>query len=183
MAVASSSRQKSSGRSSRRRDPSSDGIEDAQVSQRRIASDDELEDEEEEQPRRSAKGKKGKPTREIGSEAEDDGDEDDELEDDGRIDVNNFKDQPLIKTEAGKIKGVASDWANIRTQSQNTVKGLMDNVGTSLADLMPPDEAEKVSSWRESNGASAHPPFSIGSQRTGHLYEGDSRYRRGNASS
>lgn len=177
MPVASSSR-KSNGRSSRRRDPSSDGIEDAQASQRQIAGDDELEDEEEEQPRRSKKGKS--IAREVGSDAEENGgDEEDELEDDGRIDVNNFRDQPLIKTEAGKIKGVASDWAVVRTQSQNTVKEFMNGVGTSLADLLPPDEAEKVSSWYDIDVASAQ--LAVGSQRTGHLYERNPRYRRGDA--
>ena len=140
MPVATTSRQKSS----RQRDPSSDGIEEIQASQRRIANNDELEDEVEEQPKRSTKGRKGNPAGAMGSETEESGYEDEELEDDSRINVNNFKDQPLIKAEAGKIKGVASDWENIRTQSQNTVKGLMDNVGTSLADLMQPDEAEKV---------------------------------------
>lgn len=136
MPVATSSRQKSNGQSSRRRGPSSDDIEEARASQLQIAS------EEDEEPKR--KGRKGNLARAMDSEAEESGDEDGEPED-SCIDINNFKDQPLIKTEAGKIKGVASDWENIRTQSQNTVKGLMDNVGTSLADLMPPDEAEKVS--------------------------------------
>ena len=177
MPVATTSRQKFNGQSSRQRDPSSDGIEEAQASQRRIVNNDELEDEEEERPKRSAKGRKRNPARAMGSEAEESGYDDEELEDDSRIDVNNFKDRPLIKAEAGKIKGVASDWENIRTQSQNTVKGLMDNVGTSLADLMPPDEAEKVSCSNHLLSRSlSQELFSIGSQRAGHIYERDSRY-------
>ena len=174
MPVATSSRQKSNGQSSRRRGPSSDDIEEARASQLQIASG------EDEEPKR--KGRKGNLAKVMDSEAEESGDEDGEPED-SCIDINNFKDQPLIKTEAGKIKGVASDWENIRTQSQNTVKGLMDNVGTSLADLMPPDEAEKVSLWLKSivSIAQSGAILYIGSQRTGHIYERDSRYRRGNA--
>ncbi|KAG5650963.1 hypothetical protein H0H81_010401 [Sphagnurus paluster] len=109
MSVATSSRRKAS-----KRQASSD-IEDERPSQSRA--DEQVEDDEDEpQARRRATNgvKKEKKldisrkqnTREVG---EDDDDEDD----DGRIDVENFHDQPLSRADAAKLQGLGRDWNNI----------------------------------------------------------------------
>ena len=144
MPVATSSRRKTNGRS--RREPSSDGIEDAAPTQG--AADDDVDDEadEEEQPSRSARVKKenkgGRSARKAAVEEDGDGDDDD------RIDVNNFPDQPLSKESATAISGTIKDWEMIKAKTQQTAQ-FMESIGVSVADLMEADEAEKVSdSWR-----------------------------------
>ncbi|KAF7982922.1 hypothetical protein HWV62_25204 [Athelia sp. TMB] len=138
MPVATSSRRKTNGHS--RREPSSDGIEDAAPTQE--AADDDVDDEadEEEQPSRSARVKKekkgGRSARKPAVEK--DGDDDD----DDRIDVNNFPDQPLSKESATAISGTIKDWEMIKTKTKQTAQ-FMESIGVSVADLMEADEAEK----------------------------------------
>ncbi|OAX44289.1 hypothetical protein K503DRAFT_706570 [Rhizopogon vinicolor AM-OR11-026] len=143
MPVASSSKRKST-RS--RREPSSDGIEDENPSQRAGNNDDvEGGEDEEEQPRRRVKQEKKvhKQTREE-SEHEDepvhaiDDDEDD------RIDIKNFCDQPLDKKEGGKLAGIAQDWEMIRKQIHQGSFSLVKDVANSLADVMEGDHADQA---------------------------------------
>lgn len=145
MPAASSSRRRNNGRS---RVLASDDIEEDQHSQHENEDDDVDEDENEEQPSRSARVKKEKLSRSRRSqhvESAGDEDEDEDEVDENRIDIANFKDQPLSKDDSGpKINGIIKDWEMIRKQSQHSVKGLMDSIGVSMADLMQPEEAKKV---------------------------------------
>lgn len=148
MPTATSSRRKTNGRS--RREPSSDGIEDAAPSQG--AAEDDVE---EEQPSRSARTvkKEKKGGRSAPRPTVDDDDEDDEdaageggegHTDYDRIDVNNFPDQPLTKDTAPNIKGILSDWDMIRKINTTSAKGALESIGVSMADLMDEDQATKV---------------------------------------
>lgn len=155
MPVATSSRRKKNARSNRA--PSSDGIEEDQPTQG--GEDDEVDDDEEgDQPSRSARVKKEKlvkgrrlapkaPARDEDDD-DDDGEGDAEDADMGRIDVENFKDQPLSREDAGKVSGIIKDWEMIRKRNDDAAKGLMENIGISMADLMEEEEATKVIVFR-----------------------------------
>ena len=142
MPVASSSRRKTNGRTNRQ--PSSDGIEEDQPTQHR-GQDEEVDDDEDEdeQPVRSARVKKEKLSKgKRPDPKEPAGDEEDDDED--RIDVENFKDQPLAREDASKVAGIIKDWEMIRKQSQSGAGGWMEGIGVSMADLMDEKEAKKV---------------------------------------
>jgi len=143
MPVASSSRRKTNGHPNRHL--SSDGIEEDQPTQHG-GEDEEVDDDEDEQPVRSArvkreklsKGRRPDPKEPTG----DNSDEEDDDED--RIDVENFKDQPLAREDASKVAGIIKDWEMIRKQSQSGAGGWMEGIGVSMADLMDEEEAKKV---------------------------------------
>ena len=143
MPVASSSRRRTNGRTNRQ--PSSDGIEEDHPTQHQGEDDGVDEDgDEDEQPSRSARVKKERiskrkqpdPKVPVGDNEDDD--------DDDRIDVENFKDQPLAREDAGKVAGIIKDWEMIRKQSQSGAGGWMEGIGVSMADLMDGEEAQKV---------------------------------------
>jgi hypothetical protein len=161
MPVTSSSRRKTlptKGRSSRNRAPSSDRIEEDLDSQPEAGTDDDVDndnnedEDEDEQPVRPSRvkkektsktGRRSRPT--ADDDEEEDEDEEQVNEDHGdRIDVANFKDQPLARSDAGKLTGITKDWEMVRKQSQSAANGLMENIGVSMADLMDEDEATKV---------------------------------------
>ncbi|EDR13809.1 uncharacterized protein LACBIDRAFT_323012 [Laccaria bicolor S238N-H82] len=71
-----------------------------------------------------------------------DGGDDDEDEDDDRIDVENFQDQPLQKSDLQKLKGISNDWNLIDEVARNSWKVIGD-VGVSLAEASQDDEAEE----------------------------------------
>jgi hypothetical protein len=142
MPIASSSRRRTNSRTNRQ--PSSDGIEEDHPTQHRGEDDGVDEDgDEDEQPSRSArvkkerisKGKQPDPKVPAG---------DNEDDDDDRIDVENFKDQPLAREDAGKVTGIIKDWEMIRKQSQSGAGGWIEGIGVSMADLMDGEEAQKV---------------------------------------
>ncbi|EGN92140.1 hypothetical protein SERLA73DRAFT_99710 [Serpula lacrymans var. lacrymans S7.3] len=138
MPTASSSRLKSSARS--RRVPSSDGIEEDGLSQQPTQDDvDEggSSSEEEQQPRRKSV-KKEKNAKKRGPQVEDDN------EDDDRIDVRNFRDQPLDRKDGAKLHGIAQDWEMTRKQAHQGSFGLVNDVAISLADVMDGDQAEEA---------------------------------------
>lgn len=144
MPVASSSKRKST---RLRREPSSDGIEEAKSSQRAGYNDDvEAGEDDDEQPRRKVKREKKaqKQTRresdhEDGPVGTTDDDEDD------RIDIKNFHDQPLDKKEGGKLAGIAQDWEMIRKQIHQGSFTLVKDVANSLADVLEGDHADQAS--------------------------------------
>jgi hypothetical protein len=152
MPVASSSRRRTNGRAARQL--SSDGIEEDQPTQHQGEDDEVDEDEDEDQPgqqaspTRPARFKKGKLSkgRRSGLKERSGDNEDEEDDDDGRIDVENFKDQPLAKEDAGKVAGIIKDWEMIRKQSQSGAGGWMASIGVSMADLMDEEEAKRASS-------------------------------------
>ncbi|KAJ8587279.1 hypothetical protein M405DRAFT_852965 [Rhizopogon salebrosus TDB-379] len=130
-----------------RREPSEDGIEEDNPSQR-VGNNDDVEggEDEEEQPRRRVKQTKTvakKQTREE-SEHEDEpfGVADDDEDD--RIDINNFHDQPLDKKDAGRLAGIAQDWEMIRKQIHQGSFSLVKDVANSLADVLEDDHADQA---------------------------------------
>ncbi|OJA08773.1 hypothetical protein AZE42_01294 [Rhizopogon vesiculosus] len=144
MPVASSSKRKST---RLRREPSSDGIEDENPSQRAGNNDDvEGGEDEEEQPRRKVKQEKKvhKQTREE-SEHEDEPVHTIDDDEDDRIDIKNFRDQPLDKKEGGKLAGIAQDWEMIRKQIHQGSFSLVKDVANSLADVLEGDHADQAS--------------------------------------
>jgi E3 SUMO-protein ligase NSE2 len=147
MPVATSSRRRTNGRANRQ--PSSDGIEEDRPTQQGKDDDVDEDDDEDEQPSRSARVKKEKlskakrPDPKEPTSANDDDQDDDE----DRIDVENFKDQPLAREDASKVAGIIKDWEMIRKQSQSGAGGWMEGIGVSMADLMDGEEAKKVNSF------------------------------------
>ncbi|KDQ62282.1 hypothetical protein JAAARDRAFT_95963, partial [Jaapia argillacea MUCL 33604] len=140
----------SSSRRSRRsqRDVSEDGIEEDQSTQQ--GGHDDVEDEEE-QPRRSGKSvKREKSTtqkrqrREIEPVPEEPAGGDDEEDDAGRIDVENFQNQPLDKKEGQKITGIASDWSMMQKNVHDSAFALVRELGSSLADVAEGEQGEKM---------------------------------------
>ncbi|KAI6147499.1 hypothetical protein BKA82DRAFT_139549 [Pisolithus tinctorius] len=121
-----------------RREPSDDHIEAGDLTQRDgEAVDSEASDGE--QSRRTVKkdkkDKKGKAVHgEGGLALESDND-------DGRIDVENFRDQPLDKKEGAKLHGIAQDWELIRKQIHQGSFSLVKDVAISLADVMEVDQS------------------------------------------
>ncbi|KAH7913405.1 hypothetical protein BJ138DRAFT_1146131 [Hygrophoropsis aurantiaca] len=144
MPAASSSRRKSA-RS--RREPSSDGIEEDHATQQDAGDDVEGEGSDEEQPSRKRTLKKEKKSaRKVkeDSEQEDEPPLPDDDDDDDRIDIQNFKDQPLGREEGAKLRGIAQDWELIRKQIHQGSFGLVKDVAVSLADVMEGEHAEEA---------------------------------------
>ena len=70
---------------------------------------------------------------------------DDEDDDDGRIDIENFHDQPLDRKEGAKLHGIAQDWELIRKQIHQSSFRLVKDVAISLADVMEVGDTGGVS--------------------------------------
>ena len=134
-----------------RRAPSSDNIEEEEDPSQRHADDVDNggDSEEDVQPVRKTvtvkKEKKPKITRDDTrasaagpSNARDDDDDDD------RIDIENFRDQPLDRKEGAKLHGIAQDWEMIRKQIHQSSFRLVKDVALSLADVMEVGQAEEV---------------------------------------
>jgi hypothetical protein len=66
-------------------------------------------------------------------------------DDDDRIDIENFHNQPLDKKEGGKLSGIAQDWEMIRKQIHQGSFSLAKEVATSLADVLEGDNANQAS--------------------------------------
>jgi E3 SUMO-protein ligase NSE2 len=137
----------SSSRRRRNREPSDDRIEDEDPTQRR-GENDEVDDEEEQPRRKSIKEKKASVRKgKVRKEPQGDDDEEEEgkrqEEDDDRIDVNDFKDQPLDRKDAPKIAGIASDWKAIRENVHTSSFQLVTDIAASLAEVEGDSEADK----------------------------------------
>ncbi|KAF8133644.1 hypothetical protein EV363DRAFT_1448333 [Boletus edulis] len=135
-----------------RRAPSSDHIEEEDVPSQQRADDVDNEDSEVDvQPVRKAtvkKEKKHKINRAATeapvagpSKPNNDNDDEDEDVDDGRIDLENFRDQPLDKKDGAKLHGIAQDWEMIRKQIHQSSFRLVKDVAISLADVMEVGES------------------------------------------
>jgi hypothetical protein len=132
MPAGSSSRRRAS---ERNRDPSSDRIEEDQPNER--LSDEE---EDEEQPRRRVKKKDNRAaiSKVASGQAHSVGEEEDGQRDSGdedRIDVNDLKDQPLIRAHASKISGIASDWSNFRKMAHAPSFTLIRDIARNMAEV------------------------------------------------
>ena len=67
-------------------------------------------------------------------------------DDDGdRIDIDNFTNQPLGKGDEAKLKGMASDWANMKKLISTSSFPMIKDVAISMADVAEGDEGEMVS--------------------------------------
>lgn len=123
------------------RAPSSDIEEDSGPSQRKQQTQEEdVEmDEEEEQPRRSKKAKKEKKR---GPKDDSDAEMDDEEEEE--LPLPDTRDHPLDKSQAPKIRAMASDWAMTREKVHNASYGFLREVAASVAEFTDGEKGEKV---------------------------------------
>ena len=73
------------------------------------------------------------------------GGDDDENEDndEGRIDIENFRDQPLGKIDAPKLQGIGKDWITMEQRVRQHWK-VVGDVAVSIADAAEGEDAEKV---------------------------------------
>ncbi|THH30662.1 hypothetical protein EUX98_g3539 [Antrodiella citrinella] len=67
-----------------------------------------------------------------------------EEEEDAKDIIANFKDQPLDKFERDKLAGVANDWRIMREQVHSSFFGLMNDVGSSVSEFAQGDKGEKA---------------------------------------
>jgi hypothetical protein len=136
-------------RNASRRHASSDIEEDRSPKRRgREAMDDE--EDEDEQPRRRVNGvkreKKATSSRQAAKQPEiciDKVDYDDDGDDDDKIDVENFHNQPLSRADLPKLQGISNDWQQMERQVQQNWNVIAD-VATSLADAAEGNDAEAV---------------------------------------
>lgn len=69
--------------------------------------------------------------------------EDGDDDDDGRIDIANFRDQPLGRADVAKLQGISRDWGNMERQVRQNWS-VVGDVGVSMAEAAEGDDAEKV---------------------------------------
>jgi len=134
MPVASSSRR----RTRITKQSSSDRIEEDNPTQQ----GEDVDGDEEEQPKPSTRRAKGK-ARANTLQQETVGVEDDVEEDEN--DYKNLPDQPLSKSDAAKLKGLALDWSQIRKGIHQPSFNQLRDIAIALADTTEGDEAEGVS--------------------------------------
>ncbi|KAF5382432.1 hypothetical protein D9615_002959 [Tricholomella constricta] len=141
MPVAKFSRRKSS-----KRQASSD-IEDDRPSQSRAA--DQVEDDEDDsRSRRRTNGIKSEKKPDFSRKKEpkrveaDDEDADDDDDDDGRIDVENFHDQPLRRAEMTKLQGISRDW-NMMEKQVRPNWNVVGDVAVALAEVGEGDNVDE----------------------------------------
>lgn len=143
MAVGSSSRYKSKAR----RQASSD-IEEDQPTQGK--NKDRADDDEDAHSRRSRTVKREKkPTASRRAKDDDSGEnvagggENDEDNDDGRINIDDFHNQPLVKADGGKLQGLASDWDLMEKKIRQNWN-VVGDVAAAMAEVAEGKEGEKV---------------------------------------
>jgi len=139
----------SSSRRRRNREPSEDRIENEDFTQRGRENDDV--DEEDEQPRRKSTKEKKLSVKKSKARNEPQGDDDEgegkqQEDDDDRIDVNDFKDQPLDRKDAPKISGIAQDWKAIRENVHTSSFQLVTDIAASLAEVEGESQEDKKTS-------------------------------------
>ncbi len=139
------------GRQRIRRHVASD-IEEDEVLQNGTA--EEQEDEEVEVKSQTARKEKGRGKEKASEkrtrveEDQSDGQDEEEVteaesdDDAARVDVTNFKDQPLSRVEAGKLYGLSTDWKEMDKRMQQSWSGVR-QVAVALAGTAE-DEGEKV---------------------------------------
>lgn len=130
-------------RNASRRQASSD-IEEDQLTQRRRR---EAVDDEDEEPRRRMNGvkkeKKASSSRQTARNGDNKDDNDNGEDEDGRIDVENFHDQPLSRADLPKLQGLSKDWQQMGKQVQQNWNVIAD-VAASVADAAEGADAEAV---------------------------------------
>ncbi|KAJ7758503.1 hypothetical protein DFH07DRAFT_818367 [Mycena maculata] len=124
------------------RQASSD-IEEDQPTQRGNARD-EVDEDEDDAPQRKVKKEKLAVKKEKGiSKAKEDLDEDEDDEDD-RIDIANFADQPLPKSDCNKLTGYTKDWSSIE-DIMHQPSPIIGRVAASIAEVAGEEAQEPLS--------------------------------------
>lgn len=85
--------------------------------------------------------KKASTSKKQQAEAEDALDEDED--DEGRIDIENFRDQPLGRAEMQKLQGIGRDWLAMEREVRLSWR-VVGDVAVSVADASEGDDAEQV---------------------------------------
>lgn len=125
-----------------RRAPSDDHIEEGEPTQHNNV-DLDIGDEDETPTQRSVKKEKKKDKKgkamctDVGPPEESD-------DDDGIIDIENFRDHPLDRKDGTKLQGIAQDWELIRKQIHLSSFSLVKDVSISLADVMEVGQSAQV---------------------------------------
>jgi E3 SUMO-protein ligase NSE2 len=70
--------------------------------------------------------------------------EEDTPEDDGRIDIESFQDQPLDNRDAQKLYGISSDWALIRKKFHSTAFSLVRDTAVGAEESAEGEEAREA---------------------------------------
>lgn len=133
-----------------RRQNSSD-IEEDRPSQPRENDQVDEDEDEDEQPRRRANGvkkekklgnssRRGAPPQHKDENADGEADLDDE---DDKIDIDNFQDQPIAKADVKKLMGIAQDW-NVLEKTIRLHWEVVKDTGVAMADAAEGDDAEEV---------------------------------------
>ena len=97
---------------------------------------------------KKGKGKAPERRRRAEEDGSDEQDEDEEMEDESddnnaRIDVSDFKDQPLGRGELQKLHGLAADWSELDYKIQQSWGGIR-QVALAIAETADGEEGEKV---------------------------------------
>jgi hypothetical protein len=115
--------------------PSSDDIEEDNP----VLPREDVDDDEEMQPPPPSRKKKGKrPVAADSKEGEDSGDDDDDM------DLDNFENQPLSKSDGAKLRGLAQDWSQIRKGVHQLSFDQLREIAIAMADTAEGEAAEKV---------------------------------------
>jgi len=124
-----------------RRAPSDDNIEEGEPTQHNnvdLVMGDETEPSTHRSVKKETKDKKGKAVcTDAGLPEESD-------DDDGIIDIENFRDHPLDRKDGTKLHGIAQDWELIRKQIHHSSFSLVKDVSISLADVMEAGQSAQV---------------------------------------
>ncbi|OCH86400.1 hypothetical protein OBBRIDRAFT_738066 [Obba rivulosa] len=139
MPVASTSRR----RATRRRSPSPDAIEEADPTQSQSQVDgvQDSEDEEAVRPARLKKAKKVKKER-ARTVVNASDEEENAAEDENDDDFSDIGDQPLDRSQAQRIGGIATDWASIRKQIHVTAYSSVRDIAAATAEFADQDKAD-----------------------------------------
>ncbi len=99
-----------------------------------------MDDEGEEQPRRSKKSKKEKKKKAHQEDSDGEAIEEDEEQ----LPIPEIEDQPVDKGQASKVRGIASDWANMRDKLHVPTYNFVREVAASVAEFTEGEKGEKV---------------------------------------
>ena len=128
-----------------RRQASSDIEEDRSTQQKGREMVDDEDSDEDEQPRRRVNRVKKKATssRQVARTQRDENKDGDNEEDNDRIDVDNFHDQPLGRVDLPKLLGLSKEWQQMEKQVQQIWNVIVD-VAASVADAAEGADADAV---------------------------------------
>jgi TATA-binding protein-associated factor Taf7 len=118
---------------------------------------DDIDDEDEGRKplRTSRSGKERKPNIKKGKAKATGGDDEvdaEDAEDEGsRIDVANFRDQPLDKSDANRLNGLCKDWESMRKGLSEASFQMLNDIGRMLAEVDADGKVRKEICWITTN--------------------------------